>query len=338
MKFPERLNKGDTIGICAPSGGIIDEKDIKRLDYAILTLEKLGYNVIETKSVRKENRGRSTSPKERAEELKELLYDDKVKLIIFATGGDFLVEILYYLDIDKLKNIKPKWIQGYSDITTLEFVFNSILDIPSIYGQTIKNYSMNPLHQSLISPLEIASGKQIVQYSFDKYEKERKEVTNPTTPYNLTEKVEWKNVTGQNEIIIKGRAIGGCLDALKNLFGTKYDNIKGYIEKYREDGIIWFLECYEMSTSSLFCTLWQMKNASYFKNCKGIVFGRPLFIRNDYDIDFNQTVLDALGDLNIPIICDADIGHVSPQMAIVNGAILKITSKNKKGKVETYFM
>ena len=44
----------------------------------------------------------------------------------------------------------------------------------------------------------------------------------------------------------------------------------------------------------------------------------------------------ALADLNIPVICDADIGHVSPQMSIVNGAILKITSENGKGKVETY--
>ena len=40
-------------------------------------------------------------------------------------------------------------------------------------------------------------------------------------------------------------------------------------------------------------------------------------------------------DLEIPVICDADIGHVSPQLAIVNGAILKITSKSGKGIVET---
>lgn len=59
--------------------------------------------------------------------------------------------------------------------------------------------------------------------------------------------------------------------------------------------------------------------------------------REDYEISFNESVLDALKDLNIPIICDADIGHRSPQMAIVNGAILKIVSENGKGKVETYF-
>ena len=121
-----------------------------------------------------------------------------------------------------------------------------------------------------------------------------------------------------------------------NFIGTKYDNMKNYIEKYSNDGIIWFLESYETSTPDLFRSLWQMKNAGYFKNCNGIIFGRPLFVRNDYDIDFNQTVIDAIGNLNIPIICDADIGHVSPQLAMVNGAILKITSENGKGIVETF--
>ena len=90
-----------------------------------------------------------------------------------------------------------------------------------------------------------------------------------------------------------------------------------------------------MSTSTLYLTLWQMKEAGYFENCNGIVFGRPLFIRNDYDIDFNQTVKDVLGDLDISIICDADVGHVSPQFAMVNGAILEVFSKEGKGVVKT---
>ena len=91
-----------------------------------------------------------------------------------------------------------------------------------------------------------------------------------------------------------------------------------------------------MSTPTLYLTLWQMKQAGYFKYCKGIIFGRPLFIRNDYDIGFNQTVKDVLGDLNIPIICDADIGHVAPQFAMVNGAVLEVSSENGKGKVKTW--
>ena len=30
MKYPEKLKKGDIIGICAPSGGITNENSIKK--------------------------------------------------------------------------------------------------------------------------------------------------------------------------------------------------------------------------------------------------------------------------------------------------------------------
>ncbi len=337
MNYPENLKKGDTIGICAPSGGITKPHKIRRLEPAIETLKSMGYEVIETASVRKGERGRSASAEQRAKEFMELLENDKVKSIIFATGGDFLCEMLDYLDFEKIRTLKPKWLQGYSDITGISFLFNTILEIPNLYFQTIKDYAMRPLHRSLTDALEIQSGKEIVQESFDLYEKNwDPNEEDPYVTYNLTEKVEWKNIVGGEKIVMQGRALGGCLDCLQCFFGTKYDNIKNYIENHKEEGTIWFMECFEKATSDIFRYLWQMKNAGYFKYCNGIIFGRPLMVREDFDISFNQTVKDALGDLNIPIICDADIGHVSPQMAIVNGAILKITSEKGKGIVETY--
>ena len=339
MNYPENLKKGDTIGICAPSGGIVKPEKIVRLNPAIKTLEKMGYKVIETASVRKGEKGRSASAETRAKEFMELMENDDVKLIIFAAGGDFLCEMIDYLDFEKLKSIKPKWLQGFSDITGISFLFNTILDIPTMYFQTIKDYAMKPLHKSLTDALRIESGEEIIQESFDLYEKDFKsdeEDADPCKPYNLTEKVEWKNICGGKKIKMIGRSIGGCLDCIRCFIGTKYDNVKNYIEKHKKDGIIWFLECFEMGTADLLRVLWQMKNAGYFENCNGIIFGRPLFIRNDYDITFNETVKDVLGNLNIPIICDADIGHVSPQLATVNGAILEITSENGKGTVKTY--
>ena len=58
-------------------------------------------------------------------------------------------------------------------------------------------------------------------------------------------------------------------------------------------------------------------------------------MREDYEITANQAILDVIGDLDIHIITEADIGHVPPQLAMVNGAILKITSKDGKGILET---
>lgn len=336
MNYPEYLKKGDLIGICAPSAGIVKPEKIEKLNIAIETLENLGYKVIETPSVRCEESGRSASAKVRAEEFMSLLENEAVKLIIFATGGDFLCEMLDYLDFDRIKTLSPKWMQGYSDITGISYIFNINFDTPTLYAQTIKDYAMYPLHQSLLDAIALASGEEVVQESFEFYEKEWTDSEDPRAEYNMTEKVEWKNIFGEPKIEMQGRSVGGCLDCIKSYIGTKYDKVTDYIERHKDDGIIWFLEVFEMNTAELQRTLWQMKSAGYFKYCTGIIFGRPLFIREDYETSFNEAVKIALKDLNIPVICDADIGHVSPQIAIVNGAILKITSENGKGKVETY--
>ncbi len=245
------------------------------------------------------------------------------------------MEMLDELDFEKLKKLPPKWTQGFSDITNLGFLFNTILEVPSMYCEAVKDYAITPLYRNLTDAIEILSGKEIIQNSFEKYE----EISNKTKPeasYNLTKNVEWKNIMEEEEIVIQGRTLGGCLDVIAGLIGTKYDKVSNYIEKYKDDGILWFLECYEMTSPELERNLWQMKNSNYFEHTKGIIFGRPLYIREDYGINFEEAVYDALKDLNIPVICGADIGHVPPQLAIVNGAILKITSKNGKGEVATY--
>lgn len=92
-----------------------------------------------------------------------------------------------------------------------------------------------------------------------------------------------------------------------------------------------------MSSSQVMRNLWQMKSAGYFENCRGIIFGRPLFVREDYGVKFYEAVLGALKDLNIPIIYDVDIGHVAPQMAVVNGAIIDVVYEKGKGKIKTIF-
>ena len=377
MKQPESLKKGDIIGICAPSGGITKPEKIKELEEAEKHLKEMGYRIIETKSVRKEEKGRSNTAKKRAEEFMELLKNKEVKLIIFATGGDYLMEMLDYLDLEEIKKIEPKWMQGYSDITTLEFIFNTILEIPSIYCDAIKSYAMKPLYKNLEDALKIASGEKVTQNSFTKCEKgefnnindvfgaelnafgagakkhqqelnafgdglkkhqqefnvseDEEHYQEPNEKsYNLTEKVEWKNINNEQKIEMQGRMIGGCLDCIKIFFGTKYDNIKNYINKYQKDGIIWYLECFEMNSPELTRILWQMKNAGYFDNINGIIFGRSLVFRKDYDTSFMEAVKQAIGDLNIPIIYDADIGHVAPTMPIICGSYADIEIKGQE--------
>ena len=65
----------------------------------------------------------------------------------------------------------------------------------------------------------------------DLYEDESYEKVTGLEGYNLTEKVCWKTLGGKEEKIT-GRIIGGCIDIITELSGTKYDGTKKFIEKY----------------------------------------------------------------------------------------------------------
>ncbi len=351
MRYPEKLETGDMIGVTAPSAGIVKEVKQKRLDNAKSNLEKLGYKYKETENVRTDFNGISSRGEERAEQFMRLWKDNNVKAIIAADGGDFLIEMLEYLDFEKLKKLPPKWFQGFSDITTLSFLLTTICDIATIYGPNIKGYGMRNLYRNFKDSLKLMNRQEIIQDSFEKYEEnwlekiienqkngvlEEKE-EDPYEEYKLVNEVKWKNLNDEKQIKFTGRSIGGCFDSIENFIGTKYDNVKEYIEKYKSDGIIWFLEIFDMSTTRLYLKLLQMKNAGYFENCNGIIFGRSLMLRKEYDMDFKETIKKAINNLNIPVIYDVDIGHLAPQLNIVNGAILDITSENGRGNIKTYF-
>lgn len=338
MKYPKKIEQGKYIGITAPSGGITKEVDQPRLDNAIKNIKDMGYKVIETQNVRTEEKGRSSSAKERTEQFMQLWENEDVRAIISAGGGDYLTEMLDYIDWEDLKKYEPKWFQGYSDNTVLTFLIPTLLDTACIYGPTVKDFGMRKLHKSLKDSIKIMEGYEIAQESFEKCETtEWKDREDPYEEYDLQNKVLWKSLNNEKEIAFKGRAIGGCLDVIINLIGTKFDKVKEYIEKYKEDGIVWFLEIFEMSTPQVFLHLWQLKNAGYFEHCKGIILGRPLMIREDYGVTYDETIKEALRDLNIPVVYDADIGHVAPQMSIVSGGIIEVNYNDGKGNIKNYF-
>lgn len=240
--------------------------------------------------------------------------------------------MLSEVDFNAIKD-NPKWLQGYSDPTGLLFTITTNLDIATIYADNFKTFGMEPWHKSLENNLEILKGNIIEQTSFSKYEEDKKLITG-LEPFNLTRKVYWKNLNNEDTLNIKGRIIGGCLDLITELFGTRFDNTKAFLEKYKDDGIIWYFDVCELSSESLIRTLWKLKDNGYFKYTKGILFSRVYACNSYYDITYEEAIYESLKDLNIPIIINADIGHVSPRMTIINGAIATITSSKGKGKIK----
>lgn len=332
MIYPKFIRQGDSIGVSAPSDGITELSNLKRLDYAIKNIENKGFKIIETASVRKSDQGRSTTSENQARELESLYINNDIKAIICASGGDFLIEILPYINFNIIKD-NIKWLQGYSDPTGLLYTITTKLDIATIYGSNFCAFGMNPWHKSLEDNLEILKGNIIEQNSFKKYESGHTKYINGDETYNLDEEVLWENLNNEDEINLRGRIIGGCIDILSEIFGTTFDYTKEFLEKYKDDGIIWYFDNCEFSSEGLIRILWKMKNMDYFKYCKCIIFGRSATESSYYDISFKEAVKHSLEELNVPIIINADIGHVAPRMTIINGAIAIIKSKDSKGSI-----
>ena len=323
MQYPKFLEKGNIIGITAPSQGVGD--DIESFEKSLHTLKKEGYQIKETKSVR--NKGMaSASGKIRAQEFDSLITEKNVKIIMCASGGDFLVEMLPFVNWQHIKE-NPKWIMGYSDPTYLLYIITTKLDIATIYGCNAGSFDQTNLHECLKNNLKILSGNIVRQDSFSYYQKDWLENSDG---YHLTEKVYWETIN--KEVDITGRMIGGCLDCLKDLIGTSYDYTKEFIEKYKKDGIIWYFDIFEPSAEVVYRTLFQMREAGWFKYIKGIIVGRVAFPKH---FNENFTYQEALKRMfpELPIIFNADIGHIPPKMTIINGSIAHITCENGKGAI-----
>jgi muramoyltetrapeptide carboxypeptidase LdcA involved in peptidoglycan recycling len=327
MKYAKLLQTGDTIGICAPSSGA-NESLWGRLDKAFENVRALGYDTIETLSVRKREKCVSSDAKTRAVEFISLYENPNIAAIIPPWGGEFLMDMLPYLDFSRLFDLPPKWICGFSDITTLTFVLTVTCDIATLHGSNFMNMGYARIHKSDLIAFEAMSRRQLKQHSsefwgcFNNWDNISKEI------YNLDKKTEWKSLLGDSELRFEGRMIGGCMDVLCKLIGTHYAPILKFLEKYKKDGFIWTLESCEMSAADIYRTLWQMRECGWFQYCNGVLYGRVAGYSDTYGFTLTDALGSGFGSLGIPVIYDTDIGHLPPQIQIINGAYGRVNFEN----------
>ena len=101
-------------------------------------------------------------------------------------------------------------------------------------------------------------------------------------------------------------------------------------EKYKDDGIIWFLESCDLSPMDFRRGLWRLKNCGWIENAAGFIFGRPMHFGEDFmGVTFDSAALDMLSGYEVPIILNADFGHLPPMMPIVSGSCADIRYNGK---------
>ncbi|MCF0110317.1 MAG: LD-carboxypeptidase [Erysipelotrichaceae bacterium] len=334
MRYPEPLREKGVIGVCSPSFGVSSSPYEERYAAAKKHFEKLGYTVKETASVFGITKARSTDAKTRAMEFENLWMDEEVDFIFSVAGGEFMMEILPYVDFEKLKQAKPKYFVGYSDNTNLTFTLTTIADICSIYSYHIGEYCPSRWGDSLKETYEVLRGRRdtVVSKKYTEKPWQKHEPDEALKNFRCHTKNTWKILNGE-EVHVSGRLIGGCLDCLITLCGTPYDNVKEFTERYREDGIIWYLECYDLNIFDQGRALWQLKQAGWFSRCKAVLLGRPMQRDTLFGITYEENLHDFLDDLQVPVVYDIDVGHVPPSVPMKNGTVAEVTVKDGAGTI-----
>ena len=368
MRYPKPLQDNGTIGFIAPSFGCAIEPYQSRFENALKIFNEMGYNTyLGPNCYEGSGIGISSTPERCGAELNSVMIDksvldsseyEKSDVIITCGGGELMVEVVPYIDFDAIKKSEPKWYMGYSDNTNYTFLSNILADTAAIYGPCAPAFGREPWHESVSDALKLISGEidEVSGYGlWEKGDLGEEGDPDPLEPYNVNTKTELmyllphadkgnsgRSILSGNDPEVStefsGRLLGGCVDILTLLCGTKYDKVDEFLERYKEDGIIWFLECCDLDPLSMRRSFWQLREAGWFKTAKGFLIGRPLHFGEEmFGADPYNAVTSILGELGVPVIMDTDIGHLPPMMPIVSGALGEVKASGNEMTIKYRF-
>ena len=300
MKYPKFLKTGDVIGITALSSGAGDKlievkislnhlKDHFRL---IVTPNVYGGEIV------------SSSIETRIREFNEVL-DEDIKGLMNIRGGDFAYETLDGLDLEKIVK-KELLTQGFSDTTSFVYILTTKYDYATLYGSNAKSFDSENLERYHVDNIEYMKGNLVDQVSY-----------HDRNTYSIN-----------GDFKSNGVLIGGCLDVIRYLLGTDYDDTKKFIDKYKDKKIIWYFDIYAMNSVDVYLNLLQMKKLGYFKYSDTFIFGSVRYPQVECLLEYSEAYKRALGDANI--IVDAPVGHVKPCFTILNGSLGTVTMKDNE--------
>ena len=328
MRYPQNLKKGGTIGFVAPSFGCATEPYKSAFLNAQKKFQEMGYQCqLGPNCYASEGIGISNTPEKCGKELTESYQSGENDCLISCGGGELMCEILEHVDFDAIREAPPKWYLGYSDNTNFTYLLTTLCDTASVYGPCAADFGMEPWHPSLNDTFGILTGEVRTVQNYDGWEKadcSLKTEETPLEPYHITEPMILKKYPDQ-DTVFEGRLLGGCLDCLVNLKGTEFDKTTEFIEKYKEDGILWFLEACELNVFSIRRAIWQLDHAGWFQYTKGFLIGRPMmFDQPAMGLDQYHAVTDLLAKYQVPVIMDVDLGHLHPAMPLITGSYANV--------------
>lgn len=283
-KAPSFLSPGDRVAILSPSYSTPAEN----IDSAAAIIRSWGFEPVIGPNVGKVYRGKyAGTPAERAEDLRWALGDPSIKAIICSRGGYGTIRLLDQMTPEDF-SAHPKWLVGYSDITTLTEMEtrSGVISIHGAMGCSLLKYCGADLSSTLMRDILMGI---IPEYTLDPHP---------------------ENIPGTAEGIL----VGGNLCTFSPILGTWADATAG------EDFIL-FIEEVEENMSHIDRLMNTLILNGVFDRCKGVILGEFTDCEANLDFDSVEQMLRSyLDGAGIPVCCGFPAGHDDVNLPLLMGA------------------
>ncbi|MEU9267322.1 LD-carboxypeptidase [Streptomyces sp. NPDC048251] len=310
---PRVLEPGDLVVIAALSGPL-HPPYAPDLERAVAELDGMGFRV-RLAPILEAGRSRwwsAARPDKIAEEFNGLLRDPEVRAIVAHDGGQTVFGYLDLIDFDAIR-ADPKPILGYSDISLLHLV---------LYART----GLVGFHADLATP---GLGGHWQRTSAARREELRKlysTLLTGTEPIGaLPVGPSWECWRAGH---VEGPLIGGVINRIVLAQATPFA-----LPLECFDGAVLFWEEAGGQASHVWSYLQILRHSGILDRISGMVVGVPEAIDGldapDGSPTLAEIVLDVLGDRDIPVLGNVDVGHAGPNLPMPVGIRVALDAQQR---------
>ena len=286
---PAFLKKGDKVALISPSYTTPDSNIQKTAD----VIKDWGFTPVIGKNVDKLDAGKyAGTAEERADDFIAALKDTSIKAILANRGGYGTIQLVDLID-PKLVKKNPKWLIGYSDITTLH-AMQTKAGVMSIHGTMSSSIAKTAGKDDNSTLLRDLLKGEVPTYKVPKHK------------YNQKGKAE-------------GILVGGNMTTFVPLIGTSD------IDIFQNDGIILFMEEIGENLRNIDRMFHSIELHGVMENVRGVILGEFVDSGTDLDYESTEAMLSSyLKKYDIPVMCGFPAGHDDVNLPLVMGAKVKM--------------
>jgi len=291
MVKPAFLQKGDKVALISPSYFTPMENVEKTAE----VLKEWGLEPVIGPNVGKVVDGRyAGTVDERVSDIRWALNDPTIKAIICNRGGYGTIQLIDELTLAELK-ASPKWLVGFSDITTLHGLLTRA-GVMSIHGTMSSFLAKGGKDKTSTMMRDLLLGN-VPRYEL------------PAHPQNITGTAS-------------GTLVGGNLCTFAPNLDTQADATMG-------QNLILFVEEVGESMHNIDRQMRVLQMNGVLDRCKGIILGEFTDCGSEFTYESVEAMLhNMLAEYNIPVLCGYPGGHGDVNLPLVMGAPVTIDVRN----------